>query len=40
MERFTMRGKKKVNGQWLLYCLVHNIEKIKRYSSMFAINPA
>jgi transposase len=28
MERFTLRGKIKVNTQWLLYCLVHNIEKI------------
>jgi transposase len=40
MDRFTMRGKKKVNGQWNLYCLVHNIEKIMRYSSMFSANPA
>ena len=22
---------KKVQGQWLLYCLVHNIEKLKDY---------
>jgi len=28
LSRFTLRGKKKVNVQWLLYCLVHNIEKI------------
>lgn len=27
MNRFTLRGKKKVNIQWLLYCCVHNIEK-------------
>jgi transposase len=27
MDHFTLRGKKKVNIQWLLYCLVHNIEK-------------
>ena len=40
MDRFTMRGKQKVNGQWNLYCLVHNIEKIKRYSPTFAANPA
>ena len=40
MDRFTMRGKKKVNSQWNLYCLVHNIEKIMRYSSMFAPNSA
>jgi transposase len=28
MNRFTYRGRKKVNGQWLLFCLVHNIEKL------------
>jgi transposase len=31
MDRFTYRGKVKVNVQWLLYCLVHNIEKIAHY---------
>jgi len=31
MDRFTYRGKEKVNVQWLLYCLVHNIEKIAHY---------
>jgi transposase len=38
LDRFTMRGKKKVNVQWNLYCMVHNIEKIMRYSSLFDIN--
>jgi len=28
LKRFTLRGKDKVNAQWLLYCMVHNIEKI------------
>jgi len=28
LDRFTLRGKAKVNVQWVLYCLVHNIEKI------------
>ena len=28
LNRFTLRGRTKVNGQWLLYCLVHNIEKL------------
>ena len=28
MDRFTLRGKVKVGIQWLLYCLVHNIEKM------------
>ena len=40
LDRFTMRGKPKLNAQWNLYCIVHNIEKIMRYSSLFAQNPA
>jgi Transposase DDE domain len=28
MDRFTLRGKLKVGIQWLLYCVVHNIEKM------------
>jgi hypothetical protein len=28
MDRFTLRGKLKVGIQWVLYCLVHNIEKM------------
>ena len=31
MDRFTLRGKIKVNIQWLLYCMVHNLEKIVNY---------
>jgi hypothetical protein len=31
LDRFTLRGKRKVNAQWLLYCLVHNLGKIQRY---------
>ena len=31
LDRFTLRGKIKVNIQWLMYCLVHNIEKILNY---------
>jgi transposase len=27
LDRFTLRGKKKVNGQWLLYSMVHNLGK-------------
>ena len=33
MDRFTYRGKDKVNTQWLLYCLVHSLEKIAHYGS-------
>jgi transposase len=28
LSRFTLRGRRKVDGQWKLYCLVHNIEKL------------
>jgi len=31
MNRFTLRGKAKVDGQWKLFCLVHNIEKLAHY---------
>ena len=31
MDKFNLRGKIKVNIQWLLYCMVHNIEKIVNY---------
>jgi len=34
LNRFSLRGKEKVQGQWRLYCLVHNIEKIMRYGQM------
>ncbi len=27
LARFTLRGQEKVDEQWKLYCLVHNIEK-------------
>jgi hypothetical protein len=27
MSRFSLRTKVKVNIQWILYCIVHNIEK-------------
>ena len=28
LSRFTLRGRRKVDTQWELYCLVHNIEKL------------
>ena len=28
MRRFTLRGRRKVNAQWQLFTMVHNIEKI------------
>ncbi|MBE0425140.1 MAG: transposase [Nitrospirae bacterium] len=36
LDRFTLRGKRKVNIQWKLYCLVHNLIKIHRYGTAFA----
>ena len=34
MDHFTLRGKIKVNIQWMLYCMVHNIEKIMNYATV------
>ena len=34
LKRFSLRGKEKVQGQWQLYCLVHNIEKLQNYSRL------
>ncbi|MGZ5095609.1 MAG: transposase [Burkholderiales bacterium] len=31
LERFTLRTQPKVNTQWHLYCLVHNIEKLAHH---------
>ncbi len=31
LSRFTLRGRRKVDGQWKLYCLVHNIEKLAHH---------
>jgi hypothetical protein len=30
MNRSTLRGTRKVNIQWKLYCMFHNLEKIGR----------
>ena len=31
LDRFTLRGRNKVDGQWKLYCLMHNIEKLAHH---------
>ena len=31
LDRFTLRGQAKVNTQWHLFCLVHNIEKLAHH---------
>jgi len=36
LDRFTLRGKRKVNTQWLLYCIVHNLTKVHRYAEDYA----
>lgn len=36
LNRFSLRGKTKVQGQWQLYCMIHNIEKLKNYGRMAA----
>jgi transposase len=36
LNRFTLRGKRKANLQWLLYCVVHNLFKVHRYGPGFA----
>ncbi len=36
LNRFSLRGKEKVQGQWYLFCLIHNIEKLKNYGKLAA----
>ena len=36
LDRFTLRGRKKVNIQWNLFCLIHNLKKIHVYGAGFA----
>jgi transposase len=36
LNRFSLRGKQKVQGQWQLYSLVHNIQKLANYGQMTA----
>jgi transposase len=31
LDRFTLRGQRKVDTQWKLYCMVHNIEKLAHH---------
>jgi hypothetical protein len=34
LGRFTLRGQAKVDVQWLLFCMVHNVEKILNYGTL------
>jgi len=36
LNRFSLRGKTKVQGQWQLFCLVQNVEKLMRYGNLGA----
>jgi len=36
LDRFTQRGKEKVNIQWKLFSIVHNTLKIHRFGPAFA----
>ena len=33
LNRLSLRGEKKVTAQWRLYCMVHNAEKLWRYTA-------
>ena len=33
LNRFSLRGRDKVEGQWRLFCMVHNIEKLAKHGS-------
>ncbi len=35
LRRFSLRGKTKVDTQWTLFCIVHNLLKIHRYAPGF-----
>lgn len=36
LNRFSLRGKRKVNAQWQLFCLIQNIEKLANYGQLVA----
>jgi hypothetical protein len=36
LNRFSLRSKKKLQGQWQLYCLVYNIKKLANYGQLAA----
>jgi transposase len=36
LDRFTLRGERKVDSQWKLFCVVHNLKKLHRYAAGFA----
>nr|WP_218149365.1 transposase [Marinospirillum celere] len=34
LNRFSLRSKAKIQDQWQLYCLTHNIEKLAHYGKL------
>ena len=36
LRRFLLRGLQKVNGEWALWCMTHNINKLFRFRSALA----
>ena len=36
LRRFTLRGRNKVDTQWKLFCIVHNVAKLQVYGKMAA----
>jgi len=36
LNKFNLRGKQKVQNQFKLFCITHNIEKIKNYGNIAA----
>jgi transposase len=36
LDRFSHRGKDKVDAQWKLFCIVHNMKKLFRYAPAYA----
>jgi hypothetical protein len=36
LKQFSFRGKIKVDIQWKLFCIVHNLKKLSRFAPAFA----
>ena len=36
LKQFSLRTKAKVDIQWKLFCIVHNIKKLSRFAPAFA----
>jgi len=37
LNRFSLRSKKKVQCQWKLFCIIHNVEKLANYGQLAAL---